>query len=302
MKFSAVIPTYNRPADLRLCLESILDQNILPAEICIIDDGDLPLDFISQQKNIFSAKQAVLSYHKKDHAAHDRGLSESKNLALNLTQDEIIFFLDDDLVLKQNFFEPIMKIWENNSDEKLIGVGGMILNGRKKNFMEKIYNRVFGLASKLAWDVNSVGYQIWDDYIVSPTKGYYSHGGVSSYKRLEVLKLNGFKTFRGGRSALEDVDFCLRAKNAGFYFVLEPEAKTTHKSSGQSRENIFYAGIKESLNRKEIFRKECRQEFYYRIWFAWASLGWILRQFLAGHFFKATGMLYGFIIKNYDRP
>ena len=45
-KISIIIPTYNRPNDLNKCLQSVLEQTVIPNEIVIVDDGrleELPL-------------------------------------------------------------------------------------------------------------------------------------------------------------------------------------------------------------------------------------------------------------------
>ncbi len=39
MKISVIVPTYNRPGELRLCLRSLSEQSMLPAEVLIADDG-----------------------------------------------------------------------------------------------------------------------------------------------------------------------------------------------------------------------------------------------------------------------
>lgn len=39
---SVIIPTYNRPAELTNCIQSILTQSEKPDEVIIIDDGALP--------------------------------------------------------------------------------------------------------------------------------------------------------------------------------------------------------------------------------------------------------------------
>ncbi len=39
MKISVIVPTYNRPAALRLCLKSLAGQSMNPSEVLIADDG-----------------------------------------------------------------------------------------------------------------------------------------------------------------------------------------------------------------------------------------------------------------------
>ena len=293
MKFSIVIPTYNRQADLEKCLASILTQTVLPGEMIIIDDGDLLTNFISEWKIKFFQTNINLVYYKKNHEIERRGSSESRNKSLELISNDIFFILDDDVVLSPDFCEKIMEVWKKKRKDSLIGVGGIIKNRRCRLPLEKIFHILFGISSKYSWDVNRVGFQVWDEEITDLTLGYYVHGGVCSYDLNKVKQLK-FTTFSGGRTALEDVDFCLRAKMRSYHFLIEPNAQLFHYPSKAGREALFLTGYKESANRKIIFRNTYKKpSFFLLTWFYWANLGWILRQFLTGNFRKGIGMING---------
>ncbi|MDO9399724.1 MAG: glycosyltransferase [bacterium] len=293
MNFSVVIPTYNRPDDLNRCLDSILGQLVKPVEIIIVDDGNLPDIVINNLKIKIEDKKINFIYYKKNHKYERRGSSESRNKALELSRNNVVFILDDDVILEEyDFFEKIIKIWSQNTDKNLIGIGGKIKNERKINKLENIYNHIFGLIGKCKWDVNNVGFQVWDQSIKNVIKSYYVHGGVCSYNKKLTQKI-GFTTFNEGRTALEDVDFCLRAKNQGYFFLLEPNARVIHNQSLVAREKEFVSGFKEEINRRIIFKNNCKKNIKNYLWFVWANIGWILRQFLAGHFIKGVGMIKG---------
>lgn len=294
MKFSIVIPTYNRQEDLGKCLSSILVQSVLPTEVIVVDDGSLPADFISDWREKFSQAGIDLVYYKKNHEIERRGSSESRNKALDFVSNEIFFIFDDDVVLETDFCFNILKIWQNNQDDNLIGVGGIIKNRRKKIKFEKFFYTFFGVSSKYSWDVNRVGFQIWDEEVKEPSLGYYAHGGVCSYKLNKTKELR-FSIFSGGRAALEDVDFCLRSKLRGYHFIIQPEAQLYHYPSFVSREGQCLIGQKESVNRKEIFKSLYKKpSLLLSAWFCWANMGWILRQFLVGNFRKGWGLFIGF--------
>lgn len=294
MKFSIVIPTYNRQADLEKCLASILVQSALPAEVIIVDDGDLSADFISEWKVKLFQLDINLVYYKKNHEIERQGSSESRNKALELINNDIFFILDDDVVLESDFCEKIMLAWNENRTQDLIGVGGIIKNRRRRLPVEKIFHAFFGISSNYSWDVNRVGFQVWNEEIMELALGYYVHGGVCSYDLEKVRQLK-FTTFSGGRTALEDVDFCLRAKMSGYHFLIEPKAQLFHYPSKASRESLFLAGYKEGANRKTIFKNIYKKPSLYLLaWFYWANIGWILRQLLTGNFRKGMGMVKGF--------
>lgn len=300
MIFSVVIPTYRREEDLKKCLDSIFTQTVLPDQIIIVDDDLLPPLFLDNIQQNAKDKKIDFVYYQKNHKIEHRGSSASRNIGFGLSKNEIVFILDDDLILDHDFFETIMMVWQRDNESRLIGVGGIIKNNRKKTNLEKIYNKIFGLSSSSSWDINDVGFQVWDDRIYAAEKGFYAHGGACSYKKSLVEELNGFIVFGEGRTANEDVDFCLRAKKRNYYFIIEPRARVIHKRSMVSREGAFLTGFKDSHNRKIIFRHNCRRNLSHSLWFFWANFGWILRQFLSGRFSAGFGMIKGSLSKVED--
>lgn len=296
MKFSIVIPTYNREKDLANCLDSVLGQTLFPSELIIIDDGNLPEGFIRNFKEKFLIKNCNFVFYRKDKETERKGLSESKNRSLDFITNEKFFVFDDDIVLDKDFCKIIMKVWDANiEDASLIGIGGIIKNRRKKIKVEKYFNTIFGISSKYDWDVNKIGFQVWNEEIDDISFGYYAHGGVCSLDLVKTREIM-FKTFSGGRTGLEDVDFCLRSKNSKYHFLIEPKAQLCHYPSKSTRESMIMTGYKESQNRKIIFKtNNTKKTLLLYIWFYWANIGWILRQFLSFNFSKGIGMLKGFL-------
>lgn len=295
MNFCLAIATYNRPLELDRCLVSVFGQSILPSRLLIVDDGNLSQEEQEKIKSNCQLKNIVFKYYNKDNLKYRRGLSESKNLALELADEEIIFFLDDDIVLRPEFFKSVMIRWqENKNDKNLIGIGGVINNSRRIGRLEKIYNIIFGLSSSLSWDINNRAFQVWDDYINKLSRGYYAHGGLLSLRK-ELAKKLGFAVFAGGRTALEDVDFSWRAKRAGKYFLIEPGARADHEHAKTSRESQYLSGQKEGRNRCLIYYQNGPGTVGESLAFAWSHLGWIGKQLLAGHLAKGAGMIRGWL-------
>lgn len=295
MNFEVIIPTYKRKNDLSSCLDSISEQSLLPERIIIIDDDKLPEEFTHYWQSQLGKRGVKLVHYIKDHDYEPRGSNESRNKGMELANEDVVFIFDDDIILKDNFFASVMRVWNESGDEALIGVGGVIVNNRKRFTLERLYNKIFGLGSDLSWDVNAVGFQDWDDWISTREKGHYIHGGACSFSRSATLDIGGFPIFEGGRGGLVDPDFCLKAKQAGYHFIIEPKAKVIHNHSPSGREHSSLTGFKEGYNRKRIFKKYCPQTFMHCLWFIWANIGWVLRQFLTGKFAKGVGMIKGLL-------
>lgn len=291
--FSVVVPTYKRPHALKVALDSILRSTQLPNEVFVIDDDVIPSNLRTEMEQCFAEKGIPFFYKQKDHTILRRGLSESKNWAAEIVSGDVLCFLDDDVEIEPEHFTHLFSLWSQHwSNEKLFGIGGRAINHRKTLPLEKLFRRLFGLTGEYAWDVNEVGFQVWDESVTDTEKAYYLHGCSSSYRRT-LLQRMPFATFSGGRTALEDVDHCLTAKHAGYHFLYAPSVRLLHYHEPTGRDKAWAAGIKESKNRKEIFKRHCSQDVRHQLWFWWANFGWIIKKLLAFKFKEAGGMIRG---------
>lgn len=293
-QFSVIIPTYKRSHDLTRCVRSILQQSLLPKEIIVVDDDGLPDAFLHDIAATIKKCGIYFVYHQKNHEQEPQGSAVSRNIGASLAKEDCVI-LDDDIELDPDFLMQLCAAWRSE-DKTFAGVGGRIVNNRSQGSLERIYNKLFGLDSNVSWDVTPVGFQVWDEALTQATDVHYVHGGLCAYRK-DVLNQLPFTQFQRGRAALEDVDFFLRAKQAGYTFEYQPKAKAVHHVSPQGREAAFVAGMKETINRKDIFKRLAPKTPYHYVWFLRSLKGWILRQFLAGHFAKATGMVVGFFKK-----
>jgi GT2 family glycosyltransferase len=206
--------------------------------------------------------------------------------------DDLVLLIDDDIKLDPDCIKHMAEAWQKMDDGRLLGVGGIIKNNRHAGSAEKIFNKIFLLGSDLSWDVSDSGYQVWDDSIDRLERGHYIHGGFCMY-RPDIARKILFPVFQDGRNSLEDVHFALSAKILGYRFAIEPKATAFHAHSKTQRDGSYEAGLKESMNRRLIFRDLCEQGRWRNLKFAWSSFGWVLRQFLSGHFIKGSGMMVG---------
>lgn len=108
--------------------ESIINQTYLPEEIIILNDcSDVaPLDYTEEIVKIIKQrceeKKVKLVYYKN---AEHKNLAESRNLALKLSQNKLIHFLDDDCILYPKAMASAVALFEK---VKKIDIGIAILN------------------------------------------------------------------------------------------------------------------------------------------------------------------------------
>lgn len=99
MNISVIIPTLNKLPRLKLVLASLMNQiNVsCDVEVIIIDDNS------TDETNIFLTSKKFpfkLNYYKNSTA---KGRAYSRNKGLELAKNELIIFIDDDVILEPDF-------------------------------------------------------------------------------------------------------------------------------------------------------------------------------------------------------
>ena len=87
IKFSVVIPTYDRPALLKETLKSVFSQSFPPDEILIIDNGinQIGAEVFKRDKKI-----------KYIRALPRIGVAQARNIGICSASGDYLAFLDDD--------------------------------------------------------------------------------------------------------------------------------------------------------------------------------------------------------------
>ena len=212
MRYSIIVPVFNRPDEVDELLESLSSQTLKDFEVVIVEDGSqIPCkDVCDKYANILD-----LHYYFKENS----GPGQSRNYGVERAQGEYVIILDSDAVTPPGFMQAVddelkhqpTDAWggpdaahESFSDiQKAISyamtsfftTGG--IRGGKKQLDKKFYPRSFNL-------------------------------GV---RREVYQQLGGFTTERFSKMSLygEDIDFSLRIYKNGYSCRLFPEAWLWHK-------------------------------------------------------------------------
>jgi len=207
MKFSVIIPVYNRPDEVNELLESLCTQGKSQeeVEVLVIEDGSAVKceEVVAQYADRLNVK-----YYYKDNS----GPGQTRNYGAERAEGEYLIILDSDAVLPPGYFDAIeAELNQQDSDafggpdrahkdftpiQKAISYGmtsffttGGIRGGKKK--LDKFYPRSFNMG----------------------------------LKREAYMALGGFSKMRFG----EDIDLSLRIFKNGYSCRLFPEAWVWHK-------------------------------------------------------------------------
>ena len=203
MNISVVIPTFNRKLILKKCLlaleNQLLNNKIISYEIIVIDDGstDGTTNWIAENKE--TLPHVVL--YEQSHA----GPASARNLGVLKSKNEIIIFIDSDLIVVNNFLishvDKLYKYWEKFN--KNCFTYGSVIN--TSNF-ENPENENF--------KITDISY------------AYFATGNVAISRDL-LLKVglfdNSFSLY-----GWEDLELGERLKKLGTKLIKCPEAKGFH--------------------------------------------------------------------------
>jgi len=100
LKYSVIIPVYNRPDEIKEMLDSLADQNFESLEILIIEDGSTIM--CKDTVEGFSDTLNIKYYYKEN-----TGPGDSRNFGMRKASGSYFLFFDSDCVLPPNYFSKL---------------------------------------------------------------------------------------------------------------------------------------------------------------------------------------------------
>lgn len=280
LNFSVVIPTCNRATKLIILLISILEQEILPKEVIIVDQSDDHLSFnvANEMKERFSNMKIPLGYFH----ISQKNASRARNLGINNSTGEIIFFIDDDVELFRDYTKNILKVFEDYPDA--LGVQGAIINPKPMVNMKSLADRLQNQLNR-AFLLSHFRENTWaimpsiNDVFPFPLTTIISTQrlqGCCAYRR-KILDSFRYDENLEGWSFLEDLDLSYRIykSNIGSLYIT-PKAKIIHKEHIHMSYSLKNESCKKIVNRTYMFFKLFKQTPRNCAIFCWSILGFLL--------------------------
>jgi len=213
-KVSVVVCCYSveRVNDVHQAVESLLGQVYPPSEVIVSVDHNQEL-FDTLKGRLPASVALTLSTEAP-------GLSGTRNHAIMTATGDVIAFMDDDAVAKDDWLEQLVYHYSNSS---VLAVGGKIIP-----IWESA--RPFWFPQELDWTIGG-SYKGMAD-TSGPVRNLW--GGNMSFRR-EVFQQVGLFDTRLGRTGSsgegEDTEFCMRIANSmsEATIMYEPNAIMYHK-------------------------------------------------------------------------
>lgn len=271
---SIVIPTRDRPNDLKNLLSSILIQTVLPKEVIVVDDSgdDKTKVLIDSLQNEFLKVGVKIKYLR----GGEKGVAQKRNIGFLHSTGDICFFIDDDIILDKNYIKKILEVYEKYPNA--LGVAGHITmesfrfsqlsNTIKRIFLEFHFTPNACIARPLG-----ISYPYPLTKII---KCQWLNAGTVSYKR-EILRDfkwdENLKTY----SISEDKDLSYRIyKRYPDSLFMTPYAKAIHTRSPTARFPRKYIVYMEVAHSAYVFYKNFKPTLRNNIVFFLGLLGHLI--------------------------
>src|SRR6186997_1419109 len=134
-----VIATRNRPAYLLDTVRSLMEQTVLPAELCIVDSSEeTPVRAEIERMCVDLGVDLVYVHPSAP------GLPRQRNVGIDRASGDPVFFIDDDVSLARDAHEVVLREYERWGPE-LGGVRGSPLDPQRPGRAIVLWRRIFGI-------------------------------------------------------------------------------------------------------------------------------------------------------------
>ena len=258
MTLSIVVPTKNRPVELRTFLASLWVQDLLPNQIIIIDQSETFNVIKDEVQKKADAFNITLNYV---HDQNINGLVQAKAASISYNQCDLISFFDDDIVLERDYLSEVEKAFTNDINIK--AANGFILNAPYESLFRRM---IFQLTHTGIYSDNrrEVLYKLQKKEINKenlPVPLDTLSGGLTTFRK-EIFNEVPFDE-KNRFHAYEDKEHSVRF---GFHYsnamYLIPTARLYHYHAASNRSSDLKRTRNDNLEVIKMFKKFKKQSFF----------------------------------------
>ena len=277
-RLAFVVPTRNRPADLRRMLRSVEAQSTVADEIILVDGGD-PGQTVADVPAEFPG--LALRYLR----IYPPGLSKQRNAGMDAVSSDMTLagYIDDDIVFEPGAIEAMLAFWEHAGPDVGGATFNIVNNDRRRVFaIQKLFllssdDRGRFLRSGFETPLWPVTETLWTQWLC---------GGATIWRR-DITREIPYDEWFEGTGYLEDVDFSYRVSRK-YRLAIVGEARLLHLSYPIRKDRNYLFGTWQAVNRMYFVRKNGE---FSRLSCYWALTGQILFHLLLGVAKRDTGLL-----------
>ena len=243
IRLALVVPTKDRPEDLRKLLASVAAQTRAPDQLIVVDGSDPPVKSICDD-----SRELQVDYLR----VFPPSLAQQRNAGMRQLRAEITHagYLDDDIVLEPDAIEQMARFWERAAGD-VGGAGFNIVN--RPRIAGMWLKRLFLIEDREPGRMLRSGCA--SSFVVheGDLETDWLSGGATVWRR-EVIEHFAYDDWFAGTGLLEDVDYSFNVRGA-WRLALASGARLAHYSRPIRPESQFLLGKWQVVNRMYLVRK-----------------------------------------------
>lgn len=234
VSLSVIIPAYNSPLEVFRCLTSLQNtaSKTIPIEFIVADDASPDVNFLEITPPCTA---------KVIRSQTNGGFGTNCNTGAAFAHGDILFFVNQDVradifdpnnvLLSQNWDIPVIEAF-NDTSVGIVGTKLLFPDGRIQNaggFYDgncQPFHRGLGYSNHTYWEVNTPDCVSW------------TTGAALAIRRELFNQLGGFDPIYG-KGYFEDVEICVKAREAGFKIWYEPRSIFVHSVGTSGGSSMF---------------------------------------------------------------
>ena len=228
MKYSIIVPVFNRPDEVDELLGSLCHQEVKDFEVIIVEDGSK-----KPCKDVCDKYAGILDLHY--YLKENSGPGQSRNYGVERAQGEYVLILDSDVVLPTGYLTAVdssLFTLHSSLGDEIAAFGGPDAAHPSFTPVQK-----------------AISYSMTSFFTTGGIRGgkakldkFYPRSFNMGIRRDVYQQLGGFSKMRFG----EDIDFSYRIVEAGYMPRLFPDAWVWHKRRTDFRKffrQVYNSGI-----------------------------------------------------------
>ena len=205
MKYSFIIPVYNRPDEVDELLDSLTQQTLRDFEVVVVEDGSaIPCKEVVDKY----IDRLIISYYNKDNS----GPGQTRNYGVERANGDYMLILDSDCILPADYLAAVESELQAKETDAF---GGPDRAHESFTDVQKAIN--YAMTSFFTTGGIRGGKKKLDKF--------YPRSFNMGVRKDVYQTLGGFSKMRFG----EDIDFSIRIFKGGYACRLFPEAWVWHK-------------------------------------------------------------------------
>jgi N-acetylglucosaminyl-diphospho-decaprenol L-rhamnosyltransferase len=244
MEISIVIISYNVRDYLLECLASVYAVDSIRYEVIVVDNASTD----SSMEAVRSKFPQVIIIENKV----NKGFPAANNQAFKIAKGNYIFMLNPDAVLYKGSLETLYNFLEKETDVHVVAPQLMNSDSTVQQSVWR-YPTMGNIFSEMFYLKHFLKNKNYND--VDKTKLFEadSFSGAAILFRRSVMESIGM--LDESLFWIEDVDFCYRAKKAGFKLMYYPGAQVLHHISKSAKTNYNISISNQVFNKIKFYKK-----------------------------------------------